>query len=412
MAVKKEGIGKEELSVVGKNWARLDGADKVSGRSIFADDVRLPGMLYGKIVRSPHACARIVGIDTSEAEALPGVKAIVTSGDAQGIVIGLNQPLLPRDSVKYIGHEVAAVAALDEATAAEAAKRVRVEYEMLDGLVDVRKAMAEDAPQLHEKARGNVGWEENVVHGDPDAAFAECAYIREDEYVTNPSHNCYAEYHVCVADFSKGDQLTMYTPTQTALLFQKSLAAGFRLTDSDVRMLTLNTGGGFTGRTSVRPHHFLAALLSRKAGRPVCIRASGDEEFIMCHAGGKVYYKLKSGATKDGRVKVIEADLLFDVRFLRNPYYDPRLKPQTGLSAEVSDYVLAAPEAGQLLAHLDQLLKFVLPLYDKEGKSYLTISVGCTGGRHRSVVIANELAATLRREDYAVAVVHRDLERS
>ena len=312
MAVKKEGIGKEELSVVGKNWARLDGADKVSGRSIFADDVRLPGMLYGKIVRSPHACARIVGIDTSEAEALPGVKAIVTSGDAQGIVIGLNQPLLPRDSVKYIGHEVAAVAALDEATAAEAAKRVRVEYEMLDGLVDVRKAMAEDAPQLHEKARGNVGWEENVVHGDPDAAFAECAYIREDEYVTNPSHNCYAEYHVCVADFSKGDQLTMYTPTQTALLFQKSLAAGFRLTDSDVRMLTLNTGGGFTGRTSVRPHHFLAALLSRKAGRPVCIRASGDEEFIMCHAGGKVYYKLKSGATKDGRVKVIEADLLFD----------------------------------------------------------------------------------------------------
>ena len=88
---------KEELNVVGKNWARLDGADKVSGRSIFADDVRLPGMLYGKVKRSPHASARIVSIDTSAAEALPGVKAIITPEDAAGVVIGINQPLLPKD---------------------------------------------------------------------------------------------------------------------------------------------------------------------------------------------------------------------------------------------------------------------------------------------------------------------------
>ena len=303
---------KEELNVVGKNWARLDGADKVSGRSIFADDVRLPGMLYGKVVRSPHASARIVSIDTSAAEALPGVKAIITPEDAAGVVIGINQPLLPKDCVKFIGHEVVAVAALDEETAAAAVDLIKVEYEVLDGLVSTSKALEDDAPQLHKKAKGNIGWQENTVQGDPDTAFAECEYIREDEYATNPAHNCYAEYHVCVADFSKGDHLTMYTPTQTALLFQKSLAAAFKLTDSDVRMLTLNTGGGFTGRTAVRPHHFLAALLSRKAGRPVRIRASGDEEFIMCHAGGKVIYKLKSGATKDGRLKVIEADLLFD----------------------------------------------------------------------------------------------------
>ncbi len=106
--------------------------------------------------------------------------------------------------------------------------------------------------------------------------------------------------------------MTVWTPTQTALLFQKSLAAALKLSDSDVRLLTLNSGGGFTGRTATRPHHFLAALLSRKAGRPVRIRASGDEEFAMCHAGGKVIYKLKSGATQEGRLRVIEADLLFD----------------------------------------------------------------------------------------------------
>jgi len=303
---------KEELSVVGKNWSRLDGVDKVSGRSIFTDDVRLPGMLYGKIVRSPHPSARIVSVDTSAAEALPGVKAVITAADAQGILIGMNQPLLPTKFVKFVGHEVAAVAALDEATAAAAAKLIKVEYDVLPTVLDMTKALRDDAPQLHQKAKRNVGWEENLDYGDPDAAFAACDVIREGEYVTNPSHNCYAEYHVCVADFTKAGQLTMWTPTQTALLFQKSLAAGLKLSDSDVRLLTLNSGGGFTGRTATRPHHFLAALLSRKAGRPVRIRASGDEEFTMCHAGGKVIYKLKSGATKDGRLKVVEADLLFD----------------------------------------------------------------------------------------------------
>ncbi|MGI9342272.1 MAG: xanthine dehydrogenase family protein molybdopterin-binding subunit [Gammaproteobacteria bacterium] len=303
---------KEDLDVVGKDWARLDGADKVSGRSVFADDVRLPGMLYGKVVRSPHAHARIVNIDVSKAEALPGVKAIVTPADAKGIWIGMNQPLLPTKNVKHVGHEVVAIAATSERIAANAAALVEIEYEKLPDLTDPRDSIKEDAIQLHAKAKGNVGWEQNEEYGDPDAAFAECDVIREDEFITNATHNCYAEYHVCVADFSQAGKLTMWTPTQTALLFQKSLAAGFKMADSDVRLLTLNTGGGFTGRTSTRPHHFLSALLSRKAGRPVRLRAAGDEEFIMCRAGGKVHYKLRSGTTKEGKLKVIEADLLFD----------------------------------------------------------------------------------------------------
>lgn len=301
-----------ELSVVGKNWTRLDGIDKVSGRSIFADDVRVPGMLAGKIVRSPYACARIVNIDTSEAEALPGVKAVITPEDARGIQIGINQPLMPDGKVMHVGHEVAAVAAINEEIAAEAAALIKVKYERLPAITDIRDALAEDAPQLHAKAEGNLAWEQKFVHGDPDAVFAECDHIREEEFITNPTHNCYAEFHVCVADFNNAGKLKMWTPTQTALLFQQSLAAGFGLDNSDVRLLTLNTGGGFTGRTSTRSHHFLAALLSRKSGRPVRIRASGDEEFTMCHAGGKVIYKLKTGATSDGKLKVFEVDLLFD----------------------------------------------------------------------------------------------------
>ncbi len=303
---------KSSLNVVGKDWSRLDGVDKVSGRSIFADDVRVPGMLAGKIVRSPYAHARIVNIDTSAAEALSGVKAVITAADTSAVRIGLNQPLLPADTVLHVGHEVAAVAAINEEVAAAAAALIKVEYSQLPAIANMRKALAEDAPLLHAKAEGNVGWLKEEVHGDPDAAFAECEHIREEKFVTRPSHNCYAEYHVCVADFTKPGKLTMWTPTQTALLFQNSLADGFGLDHGDVRMLTLNTGGGFTGRTATRPHHFLAAVLSRKAGRPVRIRASGDEEFTMCHAGGEVIYKLRTGATSDGKLKVIEADLSFD----------------------------------------------------------------------------------------------------
>lgn len=303
---------KDDLSVVGKNWSRLDGVDKVTGRSLYTDDIRLPGMLAGKVVRSPHAHARIKNIDISEAAALPGVKAIVTPEDAAGIKIGINQPLLPEDTVLHVGHEVAAVAASNEAVAAQAAKLIKVEYEQLTGIDSIKDAMKADAPLLQAKAKGNVAWEVNLDHGDPDAAFAASDHVREDEYITNPSHNCYAEYHVAVADFTRPEKLVMWTPTQSALLFQRSLAAGFGLSQSDVRLLTLNSGGGFTGRTATRPHHFLAALLSRKAGRPVRIRAAGDEEFIMCRAGGKVLYRIRSGSSKEGRLKVLEADLLFD----------------------------------------------------------------------------------------------------
>jgi len=302
---------KADFSSVGKDQPRLDGAAKLTGRSEFADDVRLPGMLHGKILRSPLPRARIAHIDTSAAERLPGVKAVVTRADAPRMFIGMHQPLFDA-TVNFIGQEVAAVAALDEVTAAEAAALIRVEYEPLPEITLLKKAMEPGAEQLHPKAPGNLAWEQKEVHGDPDRAFAESWRVREDEYFTNPSHNCYAEFHVAVADFTGGQKLTVWTPTQTALLFQKALAAGFGLSDGQVRMMTLNTGGGFTGRSAVRPHHFIAALLSRKASRPVKVRATADEEFLMCRAGGRSQYRFRSGVDRNGRLKVVEADLVFD----------------------------------------------------------------------------------------------------
>jgi 4-hydroxybenzoyl-CoA reductase subunit alpha len=302
---------RSDFTAVGHSQPRLDGFAKLTGRSEFTDDVRLPGLLHGKILRSPVARARIAHIDTTAAERLPGVRAVVTRADAPRLFIGMHQPLFD-ETANFIGHEVAAVAAIDEATAAEAISLIRVDYEPLPAITNALEALQPGAPQLHPRAPGNVSWEEQETHGEFDRLLAECSHVREDEYITNPSHNCYAEFHVAVADFSHGDKLTVWTPSQTALLFQKSIAAAFGLSEGQVRMMTLNTGGGFTGRSATRPHHFIAALLSRKAGRPVKLRALADEEFLMCRAGGRSHYRFRSGVDPQGRLKVVEADLVFD----------------------------------------------------------------------------------------------------
>jgi 4-hydroxybenzoyl-CoA reductase subunit alpha len=302
---------KPELAVVGRSQPRLDGFDKLSGRSEFTDDVHLPGMLQARIVRSHVAHGRVRHVDTSAAERVPGVKAVLVAQDVPALAIGMHQPLFD-DTVRFIGQEVAAVAAVDEEAAFEAAALVRVEYEPLPVVTGLAEAMAEGAVRLHAKAPGNIAWEQQESYGDPDRVFAGCDVVVAGEYASNPSHNCYAEFHAVVADWSRADKLTMWTPTQSAVLFQKGLAEAFRLTEGNVRLMTLNTGGAFTGRGTLRPHHYVAAALSRKARRPVKIRAYSDEEFLMGRAGGRNEYRFRSGAMRDGRLRVIEADIVFD----------------------------------------------------------------------------------------------------
>lgn len=300
------------LSVVGKRQPKLDAPQKATGRSLFTDDVRLPGMLHGKIVRSPIPRGKIISIDTSPAEKLPGVVAVITHKDSGGLMVGPDQQLLCESMVNYIGDEVAAVAALDEDTAAAAAELIKVEYEPLPALLSLEEAAAPGAPVLHEYYTDNFADERTYLFGDPDRAFAESDHVRVDEFIVHPNHNCFAELHTVLADYSLPGKLSIWTPTQTANLFQKSLAQNLRLSESDVRVCSLNTGGAFSGRTSAKTHHYIAALLSRKAARPVKIMADSDEEFIMCRAGGRNTYRLKTGVMRDGRIKVIEADFLHD----------------------------------------------------------------------------------------------------
>jgi 4-hydroxybenzoyl-CoA reductase subunit alpha len=299
-------------SVIGKRQPKLDAPLKASGRSLFTDDIRLPGMLHGRIVRSPIARGRILSIDTSRAERLPGVRAVITHRDTGGLMVGPDQQLLCTETVNYIGDEVAAVAAIDEDIAAEAAELIRVVYEPLPALLTIEAATAPGAPVLQQYYEDNYADERVTVLGDPEQAFAGVDHIREDEFVTNPTHNCFAELHVTVADFSLPGRLSLWSPTQTAVLFQKDLARNLGLSESNVRICCLNTGGAFSGRVSVKPHHYIAALLSRTSGRPVKIMPDGDEEFIACRSAGRNKYRFKTGVMRDGTLKVIAADFLHD----------------------------------------------------------------------------------------------------
>jgi 4-hydroxybenzoyl-CoA reductase subunit alpha len=302
----------DRYSVIGKRQPRLDGPFKVTGRSEFTDDINLPGMLHGKIVRSSIPRGKILTIDTSMAQKLPGVRAIITHKDTNGLVVGPDQPLLREDSVNYFGDEIAAVAAVDEDTANEAADLIKVEYEPMTPLLSAEEGIAEGAPIIHEYLENNLADDLTMNFGDADKAFSESEHIRVDEYTVKPTHSCYAEHHIVLADYSLPDKLTIWTPTQVTTLIQMNMAFKLSLPESNVRIMNLNSGGCFCGRASDKAHHYIAVLLSRKTGKPVKIRCTADEEFLVFRGGGNYSFRFRTGVMKDGTLKVIESDLLLD----------------------------------------------------------------------------------------------------
>ncbi len=302
----------DKYSVVGKRQPRLDGPLKATGRSQFTDDVVLPGMLHGKIVRSAIPSGKILNIDTSRAEKLPGVKAVITHKDTDGLMVGADQLLLRDDSVNYFGDEIAAVAAVDEDTAIEAAELITVEYEPMSPLLSVEEAAVEGARVIHNHLDSNQADDVTMNFGDAEKAFAESDHIRVDEYTINPSHSAFSEQHIVLADYSLPDKLTIWTPIQSSVIIQMNMAFKFNLPVSKVRIMNLNTGGAFCGRGSDKAHHYIAALLSRRTGRPVKIRCTADEEFLVFRGGGTYNFKFKTGAKKDGTLKAIGAELLLD----------------------------------------------------------------------------------------------------
>jgi CO/xanthine dehydrogenase Mo-binding subunit len=319
------------LKVVGTRPIRPDGVDKVIGRAAFGADMVMPGMLWGKIKRSPHAHARILSIDTSKARALPGVKAVVTAADFPSIpseeaFMGegpmnfrdLSRNCMAADKVLYDGHAVAAVAATSQATAEEAVELIDVKYEVLPHVIDVEAAMAPDAPILHEDLftsgvepkptkPSNIAKKVGFTKGDVAAGFKEAEVVIERRYTTQPVHQAYIEPHACVVSAAPDGQCTIWSSSQGQFMVRAYCAKLLGIDIANIRVVPAEIGGGFGGKTLVYLEP-VALALSKQAGRPVKIVMSREEVFRGTGPAAGSVIEVKLGAKRDGRI--VAAELL------------------------------------------------------------------------------------------------------
>ena len=310
----------KEYSVIGKRLPRLDSNLKVTGEAIFTGDMKLPGMLYGKILRSPYPHAKILNIDASKALKLPGVKAIVTGKDTAGIKYGcIDVPQYPADKyplaidkVRYIGDDVAAVAAIDEDIAEEALELIKVDYEVLPAVFDPEEAMESCAPKIHDHRENNIGVMTEMNIGDIDKGFKESYYIREDKFINQTVTHCSIESHAALASFDSLGKLTIWSSTQSPYIVNEGLAMTLGLPGSRIRVIKPYVGGAFGGKIEFFALDFCASLLSQKTSRPVKIIYTREEVFIATHGRHSVIMELKTGVKKDGNLSALKARFIAD----------------------------------------------------------------------------------------------------
>ena len=300
--------GQRTLRIIGHATPSVEGAAKVTAEARYLEDLQAPGMLYGKICRSPLPHARIVDVDTSRAERLPGVISVVTARDLPDIKFSFvpefadKTPLCaPGRTVRYAGDEVAAVAALDEATAEEAARLIEVSYEPLEPVLDVEAALSADSPAVHDG--GNVAYEVHKAEGDLEAAFAGCDLVLEEEFETTRQSHAVMETRGCIAHYAATGQLTVWHQTQAPHTLRGEIARALGIPQRMIRVIQPETGGGFGSRLVMNVMVPIAAVLSRKSSRPVRIVNTRDEEFRCAGARYAYRFKLRLGCTKDGVIR-------------------------------------------------------------------------------------------------------------
>jgi len=294
-----------DLDFVGKNVPRVDAEVKVTGDAIFSADVTFPNMLLGRLVRSPLPHAKILNIDTSRAERLTGVKAVIT-GEETPFVFGvshMDQTPLQTEKVRYVGDPVAAVAAVDPDALLEAMELIKMDYEPLPAVFDPEEAMKAGAPIIHEGIERNIAANPRYNLGDVDKAFKEADHVFEDRLETQRVAHVCPEPHNCVAVWDHDGKLTFYYCSQMPSVTRVQLAKALGMPESKVRVITNHVGGGFGSRaTSKFPMDFAAIVLARKAGRPVKIEYARDEEFIFSTFRHKFIMTVKTGIKNDGTI--------------------------------------------------------------------------------------------------------------
>jgi CO/xanthine dehydrogenase Mo-binding subunit len=323
-----------ELKIVGTRPIRPDGVDKVTGRANFGADMKMPGMLWGKVKRSPHAHARILRIDAAKALALPGVRAVVTASDFPDIppeeaFVGegpmnfrdLSRNVMARDKVLYEGHAVAAIAAISPIIAAEALDLIEVEYEMLPYVIDVEAAMAPDAPVLHDDLYtqgveprpdrpSNIAKRVGFKKGDAEAGFRQAEVIIERRYTTQPVHQAYIEPHACVVSVAADGQVQIWASSQGQFMIRAYCAKLLGIDLACIRVTPAEIGGGFGGKTVIYLEP-VALALSKKTGRPVKIAMSREEVFRGTGPTSGGVIEVKLGAKRDGTIVAAELVLKY-----------------------------------------------------------------------------------------------------
>jgi 4-hydroxybenzoyl-CoA reductase alpha subunit len=308
----------QNYSVIGKRVHRVDGPEKITGNAKYTFDLVLPNMLYGKILRSPYPHAKILNIDTSKAEKMIGVKAVVTGKDSLGVKQGIwrrfpelcDEEILARSKVRYIGDPVAAVAAIDEDTAEAALDLIEVEYEPLKAVFSPLDAIKEDAPQIHDGVELNININRHIEWGNVDDAFEKCDHIREDNFYCCSQHHVCMETHDAIASYGFDGKLTVWTSTQSSYYIQGLLAGVLGMREGDIRVIKPPTGGGFGSKFELDSPQFCTCLLTMKTHKPVKIVLSREEEFIATKRRTPMYYATKLGAKKDGTLLAKEVRVI------------------------------------------------------------------------------------------------------
>jgi CO/xanthine dehydrogenase Mo-binding subunit len=324
-----------KFKVIGTRPIRHDGVDKVTGRAQYGADIDLPGLLHGKVLRSPHAHARIKSIDASAALAVPGVKAVITSADLPELPSGvvpmgelpmnpryLSMNVLARGKVLYDGHAVAAIVATNPHIAEEAAKLIKVDYEVLPHNANVMDAMKDDAPIMLPEVRTsgaaektdketNTASQLRFARGDLDAGFAAAEVVIEREFDTAMVHQGYIEPHNAVAQYNADGRSTIWVSTQGAFTTRDQTAMILDIPASSMKVVPAEIGGGFGGKISVYLEP-LALVLSKKTGKPVKMVMTRGEVLRATGPTSGSHIKVKMGATKDGKITAAQIWMAYE----------------------------------------------------------------------------------------------------
>ncbi|HUX38440.1 MAG TPA: molybdopterin cofactor-binding domain-containing protein, partial [Rectinemataceae bacterium] len=322
-----ENIDSAELGKIGASARRVEVLPKLTGEGLYASDMVLPGMLYAQVKKSPHARAKILGIDTKEAEALPGVRAVLVGAELDyklGLYV-VDKDILAKGEVRHYGEAVAAVAADTAEIAKAAVDLIEVKYEVLTPVLNHMDALKPDAPLVHpdlgnydyvpvfSPQKGtNVPNLSKVRKGDVEKGFAESEWIVEREY-TNPSvQHVPMETHVAIVQWKAGDEVDIWTSAQSPFTVRNLFCYTFKLPLNKVRVVIPFVGGGFGGKAGIHLEPLVACLSRKAGGRPVKLQATREEEFSLLPCRSALTYRIKTGVRSDGKILAQELTMFWD----------------------------------------------------------------------------------------------------